>query len=92
MKPDTLRAFMAREYPELEVDPLWITSIYGIKIAELSRSSRGNLTGVRAWGGSAFAEPTTDNLRTAIEQGLRAQSRSHCEIAATLESICKALP
>lgn len=89
MKPATFRAFMAREYPELETNPLWIHSIFGVQLVELTRSSRGSLTGIRAFGSNAVVEPTEDNLKAAIEAGLREQAKGHREIAATLEGIRK---
>ena len=87
MKPAALREFMAREYPALEVNPLWIHSVFGIKVVELTRSSRGNVTSVRAFGSNAAVDPTIANLRAVIEFGLRAQIRSHQEIVFVLDGI-----
>ena len=89
MKPATFRAFMAREYPELETNPLWIHSIFGVKLVELTRSSRGNLISVRAFGSNAVVEPTEDNLKAAIESGLQSQIESHKSIIEALESMRK---
>ena len=87
MKPAALREFMAREYPALEVNPLWIHSVFGIKVVELTRTSRGNIAGIRAFGGGNPTVATEESLRAAIEQGLRAQVRSHQEIIVALDSI-----
>lgn len=89
MNRTALRAFMAANYPELETNPLWITSIFGVKLVELSRSSRGSLTGIRAFGSNSVVDPTEDNLKAAIEAGLREQAKGHREVAATLEGIRK---
>lgn len=87
MNKNNFHAFMNREYPELEVNPLWIHSISGVKIVELTRSSRGNLISLRASGNDVAVEPTEANLKEAIKSGLRAQVKHYRDIAIMLESI-----